>query len=360
MGTLEILLICVEVQKGEKCMKVGVFTRMPLMFYSGGAEVQAEKTVKWLRLQGVEVHYVEFGAWGAKPDIFHFFGFCLPDLVREAAARALVVVSPIYYSRNQYEIAKTKLLRRVPFTVHRSQWRSLCLARCLMPNSLAEKRQLLCHWGLDEDKIRVVPNGVDEDFIGKAPSRFREKFLPDLPPEERFVLSAARIEKRKNTLLLIKAALKMRFPLVLAGQRSFVKDEGTYIREVMDLVESSSGLVRYLGPLSREDLREGYAAAYVHALPSSLETPGLASLEAGLNGANLVVGDCPPVREYFEGLADFSDGNLEGICSAIERALSRPRDAFGQSRQIRERYSWRKVAEETYRGYEDVLGRARA
>ena len=144
MGTLEILLICAEVQKGEKCMKVGVFTRMPLMFYSGGAEVQAEKTVKWLRLQGVEVHYVEFGAWGAKPDIFHFFGFCLPDLVREAAARALVVVSPIYYSRNQYEIAKTKLLRRVPFTVHRSQWRSLCLARCLMPNSLAEKRQLLC------------------------------------------------------------------------------------------------------------------------------------------------------------------------------------------------------------------------
>jgi len=341
-------------------MKVGVFTRMPLMFYSGGAEVQAEKTVEWLRRRNVEVHYVEYGAWGQKPDIFHFFGLCFPDLVKEAAARAPVVVSPIYNGGSLYEMAKTKLLRRFPFTVHHSQWRALCLAQCLMPNSLAEKRQLLCHWGVDEDKIRVVPNGVDESFIGKAPYRFREKFLPDLLPEERFVLSAARIEKNKNTLLLVKAALKMRFPLVLAGQMSFAKDEGTYIREVMDLVASSSGLVRYLGPLSREDLREGYAAAYVHALPSSFETTGLASLEAGLNGANLVVGDCPPVREYFEGLADFTDGNLEGICAAIERALSRPRDGLGQSRQIRERYSWRKVAEETFRGYEDILGRAGA
>ncbi len=337
-------------------MKVGVFARMPLAFYSGGAEIQAEKTIEWLRRRNVEVDYVEYGTRSAKPDLFHFFGLCFPDLVKEAAARAPVVVSPIYYNRNPYEVAKTKLLRKAPFTVHRSHWRALSLARCLMPNSLAEKRQLLDHWGVEEDRIRVVPNGVDEDFVGQAPARFRERFLPGLSPEARFVLSAARIERRKNTLLLVKAALKTGFPLVLAGQTNFSREESTYVQEVLNLVESSSGLVRYLGPLSREDLREGYAAAHVHALPSSLETPGLASLEAGLNGANLVVGDCAPVREYFEGLADFTDGNLEGICSAIERALSRPRDALGQSRQIKERYSWKKVAEETFSCYEAILG----
>jgi glycosyltransferase involved in cell wall biosynthesis len=341
-------------------MRVGFFTRMPRLFYSGGAEVQVEKTLEWLRRQGVEAGYVEYGTRGMRPDLFHFFGICPSELVMVAATQAPVVVSTIYDNWDRLEISKIKALRRVPFTVFRSNWRALCRAGCLMPNSQAEKCQLLDHWGVDENKVRVVPNGVDEDFVGKNPKQFWNKFLPGHNPEKRFVLSAHRIERRKNTLILVQAAIKTGNFLILAGQVNPVAGEQAYVREVMDLIESSSGLVRYVGPLSREDLREGYAAAHVHALPSVYETTGLSSLEAGLNGANLVVGDCPPVREYFDGLADFSDGSLDGLCSALETAMNRPRNAMRQDRQIRDRYSWRRVAEETYRCYEFALGCAGA
>lgn len=62
-------------------MRVGVFTRMPRQFYYGGAEVQAEKTIEWLRRIGVEADYVEYSASRQKFDLFHFFGVCAFDLM---------------------------------------------------------------------------------------------------------------------------------------------------------------------------------------------------------------------------------------------------------------------------------------
>jgi len=333
---------------------------MPRQFYYGGAEVQAEKTIEWLRRIGVEADYVEYSASRQKFDLFHFFGVCAFDLMTAASAQAPIVVSPIYYSLNPAEFIKVKILRKIPFTVFRGHWKALSLAKCLLPNSNAEKLQLKGHWGVAENRIRVVPNGVDEDFVGNAPDSFRKRFLPGWALGERFVFSAHRIESRKNSLLLVQAALKVGIPLAIAGQVNSSAEERKYVSRVLELVESSSGKVCYLGALCRNDLRNGYAAAHVHALPSALETPGLASLEAGLNGANLVVGDCSPVREYFDGMAEFSDGSLGSLCSALERTINQPRDCMGQSRQIRARFTWRRVAEETRRCYEYVFSGASA
>ena len=44
----------------------------------------------------------------------------------------------------------------------------------------------------------------------------------------------------------------------------------------------------------------------------------LASLEAGINGANLVLGECEPVREYFEGMARIiSQYSMDAISQAL-------------------------------------------
>ena len=224
-------------------MRVGMFTRMPRQFYCGGAEVQVEKTVEWLRQIGVEADYVEYGASRKPYDLFHFFGFYPFDLVTAAAAQAPVVISPIYYSLNPAEFLKAKILRRLPFTVFRGYWKALRLAKVLLPNSNAEKRQLTSLWGLDESKIRIVPNGVDEAFVGTDPDAFRKQFLSGWDPGERFVFSAHRIESRKNSLLLVQAALRTGVSLAIAGQVNTSLGEREYIRRVLELIEDRKSVV---------------------------------------------------------------------------------------------------------------------
>ena len=112
----------------------------------------------------------------------------------------------------------------------------------------------------------------------------------------------------------------------------------------------------FLGPLPRNLLKHAYAAAKVHALLSEYETPGLASLEAGINGANLVVLESPPVVEYFQNIAWVVNKNLGNIVIALENAAARERNCFLQSETIKEKYSWSKIAESIDKIYDMVIG----
>ena len=96
-----------------------------------------------------------------------------------------------------------------------------------------------------------------------------------------FVLSVGRIEPRKNTLGLIRAARRLELPLVIAGEAppGFERYEAECRRAAGDRTI-------WLGRLDHHDplLASAYAAARVFALPSWFETPGLAALEAALGG----------------------------------------------------------------------------
>ena len=202
--------------------------------------------------------------------------------------------------------------------------------------------------------MHVVPNGVDLDMIGGDSERFRKSYLPDMLYDEPFVLSAHRVERRKNTHLLVEACLRLGVPLVIAGQTNS-STQHDYVSRVMSRINGSSGKVRYIGPLSKGSLRDAYAAAHVHALPSTLETPGLASLEAGLNGCNLVVGRCQPVQEYLTGLAVLVRQDVQSIADGIALAMNSPRDMFGQASAISERYSWDEVISSTELAYDAAI-----
>lgn len=334
-------------------MRIGFFPRLPMSFIYGGGEVQLEKTMEHLRLLGHDAVLVDPGNRAGGFDLFHFFGLPDPALVRAAVRRAPSVLSPIYYDLSRIEPAKVRLLRRVPFTVYRALGKAMLAQSALLPNSNAECRQMERHWGISPDRMCVVRNGVDRKAVGGSPESFLRRF--GLPSGERFVLSAHRIERRKNTLLLIEAAARVGCPLIIAGPASASAEEAAYVERVRARIGAAAGCVRWVGPLDREVLLDGYAAAHVHALPSVLETPGLASLEAGLNGANLVVGDCEPVREYFDGIADFCDGSVESLRASLERALARKRDEMGQSARISKEYTWERAAQATEEAYIHVL-----
>ena len=193
----------------------------------------------------------------------------------------------------------------------------------------------------------VIPNAVDvEDEILPAlendmefPEELREKLKP------RFILEVGRIEVRKNQLRLLKAMHRIwkddpDLQLVLVGNWS-----EPYAEVLQPYMLGRHVLVSRAQPPSV--ILQLMKRAQAHVLPSLLETPGLASLEAASLDKPIVVGDRGSVREYFQDAPGvfYSDPmDVGSIEDAIRHALVfGPAPALGQ--MVRTRYSYSRAAE---------------
>jgi glycosyltransferase involved in cell wall biosynthesis len=90
-------------------------------------------------------------------------------------------------------------------------------------------------------------------------------------------------------------------------------------------------------------------------LPSWFETTGLASLEAGVMGCNLVVGRGGDTADYFRQHAWYCDADdLSSLETALAHALEH--DSRPDLRElILAEYTWPKAAEKTRQAYMDAL-----
>jgi glycosyltransferase involved in cell wall biosynthesis len=90
-------------------------------------------------------------------------------------------------------------------------------------------------------------------------------------------------------------------------------------------------------------------------LPSWFETTGLASLEAGAMGCNLVVGKGGDTREYFKDLAWYCDAaDQHTVEMALEHALNQENSPALRELILAE-YTWQKAAEKTKEAYQKAL-----
>ena len=117
---------------------------------------------------------------------------------------------------------------------------------------------------------------------------------------------------------------------------------------------------RFVGAVSDEDLQGIYSRAFVHILPSWIETVGLASIEAAANGAQIVVSDRGPEVEYFGGDAEYADpSDPQSLKDAVTRAMHRPPRTKGDALDRRVRaLSWEQSARATLEGYQIAIEEA--
>jgi len=98
-----------------------------------------------------------------------------------------------------------------------------------------------------------------------------------------------------------------------------------------------------------------YQNARVHLCPSWYETPGLASLEAGAAGCNIIVTDRGSTREYFGPHAFYCQpDSVSSIREAVLKAYHVPKTKQLQE-LILQNYTWAKAAEQTAKAYEVIL-----
>jgi glycosyltransferase involved in cell wall biosynthesis len=340
----------------------------------GGDLVQLQSSVQALCELGVEAVAapLDDASFGSPPDIVHLYNLQRPaDLaadvstVRRRWPQARLVLSPIYGPAKLLDpvlAANASALWRATKSTAKDRlyWaRSRRMVRsvdAVLPNSITELRWLSRHYRVRPTvHWRVVPNGawIDRWPVRQAIDRQRQLTAWGLDPNlSALIACVARVEPRKNQRTLVRAVADLPGTgLLLVG---LLAGE-PYDRSVVALgLRSLPGRFACTGPLSQAEVADLLTGVDVHALPSFLETPGLATIEAAAVGCEIVTTPVFCTREYFGDDAHLAASPRKAyVARALADALREPRQP-GLRHRI-ERYDWRQTGAMLLDAYRDLL-----
>ena len=216
--------------------------------------------------------------------------------------------------------------------------------------------------GVPESKISVIGGGVSDGFRPPDSRPTAQTALGELQPEidGEFILYTGGMDYRKNVGGLLQAyaglppALRERYMLVLVGRLGVDDPRGPF----GDQAEASgiADRVVFTGFVSDEELVALYQACSLFVFPSLYEGFGLPVVEALACGAPALAGRNSSLVELVDREEAFFDAaDPASIQEALERALG---DAELLDRlrapEIRERFTWRRIAGLTAAAYEEL------
>ena len=218
-------------------------------------------------------------------------------------------------------------------------------------------------FGLPEDKLVMVPNGVDprvyQSIKKGEEKKFRAKFAL---PEEKIVLYVGRLVYEKGIHILVNAAPRI---LERVNAKFIIVGSGYMKEQLLDIVKSMNleHKVLFAGFLEDEILLKLQKYADVSIVPSLFEPFGIVALEAMAAGSPTVVSDTG-------GLSEIVDHDLTGVkvypndpeslaWGVIKILLDEKYGAYIRKnayKKIKDKYDWKKIALKTKKIYNSVLG----
>jgi len=230
-----------------------------------------------------------------RPDIIHAHH---PFLLGDSAVRLsykynapLVFTHHTLYEQNTHYVGDSEALKRF---VAQLATGYANLADCAFAPSDSVK-DLMKERGVDS-RIEVVPTGIDvRRFTKGNPSAIREKY--GVPANAFVVGHLGRLAPEKNPEFMAQGVL--RFLLKKPDAYFLVVGKGPSEDEIKTFFENAGvgDRLRFTGPLSGQELVDGYHAMDVFAFASHSETQGLVLAEAMASGVPVVALDAPGARE---------------------------------------------------------------
>jgi starch synthase len=245
--------------------------------------------------------------------------------------------------------------------------------------SEAMKTDVQTLYGVDSQKIEVIPNGIDVDQYKPVtdPDRVRSY---GIDPDKPFILLVTRITRQKGILHFIEAAKHLRSDVQVVLCAS-APDTPEYMQTVTNAVsglkmQSANPVIWIRETVPVDDIIALYSHAAVFVCPSVYEPFGIILLEAMACGTPVVasaVGGIPDV------IAQGETGRLvafepEGNGNAEPKNPERfARDLAGQvdellgsadqlsrmgelsRKRVTDRFTWSKVAEKTLDFYNRLI-----
>ncbi len=280
----------------------------------------------------------------SEPQISAFFNYYLPPFAR--GKRVLVIYDTVINDYPETVRFKTKTMLKLTLKP------SIRRAHKIITISEFSKKQIMKHYGVDEDKIVVVPCAADN-----------EKYYPMTGCDEKitriaekygikgdYFLYLGNLEPRKNIVRLISAyhkarELKSDLPeLVLAGGKGWLYDE--IFAKVKELKLENH--VIFTGYVSDEDVPYLMNGTRAFCFPSLYEGFGMPPLEAMSCGVPVIVSDCSSLPEVVGDCGIRVDPCSEDeIANALIKicdkdfAEEQGRAGLEQAKQ----FSWKKSAE---------------
>jgi D-inositol-3-phosphate glycosyltransferase len=242
----------------------------------------------------------------------------------------------------------------------------------LVANTRFEARDLVAYYDAEPSRTVVVPPGVDLDRFRPGPALagpLSSRTRLGLPETGQIIAFIGRIQPLKAPDVLISALPAMTTPdvtVVICGGPS-----GSGLERPTALIELAASLgvsdrVRFLPPLTGDDLPALYRSADLVAVPSYNESFGLVALEAQACGTPVVAaavgGLVTAVRNGVSGVLVDGHDPLDWARS-LDSLLAAPRLRASLSEgavQHAAGFSWDRTAEGLLRVYREAMVQHRA
>ena len=193
-------------------------------------------------------------------------------------------------------------------------WGSRGVAMSAVSAVAAEPLQRIVGAGGVDCVVNVLSNGIDVERwaipAGQTPARD--------PGDGIRVVSAMRLAARKRPvpLLRIMARVRAMVPAETAIRLDILGEGPDLVRlEHFVAAHDMGGWVHLPGRVTRDELRQRYAAADIYVAPAPLESFGIAALEARTVGL-------PVVGRLGSGVEEFVKDGLNGYLAADDEAMA--------------------------------------
>ncbi len=240
-------------------------------------------------------------------------------------------------------------------TVHRA-------ARIFTPSEFS-KRSIVDAYGVDPDKVLVMPNAVSPVFHAMSRTKAMRWTTSRLGFAFPFILSVGDLQPRKNHLNLIRAFKELitAFPeldhhLVLVGKE-------TWHSNTIRTAAKNSGVadrIHFTGFVDDEELLHLYGACEMFIYPSYYEGFGIPILEAMACGRAVACSNSSAMPEVADSAALlFDPHSVPDMVTAmrdllLDSELRARMERLGSHRATL--YSWESTARLTLDAYYDVVG----
>lgn len=279
-------------------------------------------------------------------DVFFTAIHTIP-IIRSSKTEFVVMVHGLEYRYTtgfKSPLKRLKIQRPVRYAIRHSD-------KIIAPSKATKEQILKRNWGVNEDKIEIVYEGVSESFYERSENEIkeiREKYKIGNSP---YLLFVSTIQPRKNLPNTIRAFSQFinentemkNTQLLIAGKNGWDYQESLEAPRKFGVEEN----VKFLGRVPTEDLPALFSGSKGYINVSFEEGFGLPLLESMACGVPSVVSDIPAHREVGGNLPIYADPyNIENIKDGIFKIMT---NDFDKNLLLdrAQGFSWERTAEKT-------------